>query len=77
MTVAQSRMSLQAYLTDDDGTQTRHELVDGVLIEMSLGTGKHSGVIRRLSKAFEPNHRIGNFPWYDTNVSASPELAKI
>jgi Uma2 family endonuclease len=35
MTVAtQKRMSLEEYLTYDDGTATRYELVDGVLVEM-------------------------------------------
>jgi Uma2 family endonuclease len=35
MTVATAkRMSLEAYLTYDDGTDTRYELVDGVLVEM-------------------------------------------
>jgi Uma2 family endonuclease len=35
MTVATSRrMSLEEYLTYDDGTETRYELVDGVLVEM-------------------------------------------
>ncbi len=35
MTVAtQNKMSLEAYLTYDDGTDTRYELVDGVLVEM-------------------------------------------
>ncbi len=28
------RMTLEEYLTDDDGTDTRYELVDGVLIDM-------------------------------------------
>ncbi|MGF1603855.1 MAG: Uma2 family endonuclease [Thermosynechococcaceae cyanobacterium] len=35
MTVAtQKRMSLEEYLIYDDGTDTRYELVDGVLVEM-------------------------------------------
>jgi Uma2 family endonuclease len=35
MTVAtQRRMSLEEYLTYDDGTDARYELVDGVLVEM-------------------------------------------
>jgi Uma2 family endonuclease len=35
MTVATAkRMSLEEYLTYDDGTDTRYELVDGVLVEM-------------------------------------------
>jgi Uma2 family endonuclease len=54
MTVATSRrMSLSEYLNYDDGTDIRYELVDGALVEMSLGTGKHGNVIRRLAKYFE------------------------
>ncbi|NJR70431.1 MAG: Uma2 family endonuclease, partial [Synechococcales cyanobacterium CRU_2_2] len=35
MTVATARrMSLEEYLTYDDGTDARYELVDGVLVEM-------------------------------------------
>ncbi len=35
MTLASDRtMTLEAYLTDDDGTDTRYELVNGVLVEM-------------------------------------------
>jgi Uma2 family endonuclease len=30
----QRRMSLEEYLTYDDGTDTRYELVDGVLVDM-------------------------------------------
>jgi Uma2 family endonuclease len=48
-----NRMSLEAYLTYDDGTESRYELVDGVLVEMSLGTGKHGRAIRRLAKRIE------------------------
>ncbi len=47
------RMTLKEFLTYDDGTNTRYELVDGILVEMSLGTGKHGGVIRRISKRIE------------------------
>jgi Uma2 family endonuclease len=54
MTVAtQRRMSLEEYLIYDDGADTRYELVDGVLVEMSLGTGKHGRAIRRLAKPIE------------------------
>ncbi|MEB3295248.1 MAG: hypothetical protein VKJ24_19005 [Synechococcales bacterium] len=35
MTIAtQKRLTLTEYLTYDDGTDTRYELVDGVLVEM-------------------------------------------
>lgn len=55
MTVAtdRRRMTLKEFLTYDDGTNTRFELVDGVLVEMSLGTGKHGRAIYRLAKRFE------------------------
>jgi Uma2 family endonuclease len=47
------RMTLKEFLSYDDGTNTRYELVDGVLIEMSLGTGKHGRAIHRLAKRLE------------------------
>lgn len=55
MTVAtdRRRMTLKEFLTYDDGTNTRYELVDGVLVEMSLGTGKHGRAIHRLAKRLE------------------------
>lgn len=55
MTVAtdRRRMTLKEFLTYDDGTNTRYELVDGVLVEMSLGTGKHGRAIYRLAKRLE------------------------
>jgi Uma2 family endonuclease len=55
MTVAtdRRRMTLQEFVNYDDGTNRRYELVDGILVEMGLGTGKHGGVIRRISKHLE------------------------
>ncbi len=54
MTVATDRrMTLKEFLNYDDGTSTRYELVDGVLVEMSLGTGKHGRAIHRLAKRLE------------------------
>jgi Uma2 family endonuclease len=64
MTVATARgMSLEEYLNYHDGTDVRYELVDGILVEMSLGTGKHSGIIRRLSKAFEREAENMGLSW--------------
>ena len=48
------RMTLQEFLEFDNGSDDRRfELVDGVLVEMNLGTGKHGGAIRRLAKFLE------------------------
>jgi Uma2 family endonuclease len=57
------RMSLEEYLAYDDGTETRYELVDGVLVEMSLGTGKHGRAIRRLAKRIEAIAEIMGTDW--------------
>lgn len=51
--LAQQRLTLEEYLVYDDGTDTGYELVDGVLNPMSLGTGKHGGVIRYLATQFD------------------------
>ena len=59
----QRRITLKEFLTYDDGTNTRYELVDGMLVEMSLGTGKHSGVIRRLAKRFEAQAEQQGTDW--------------
>jgi Uma2 family endonuclease len=81
----QSRTSLEEYLTSDDGTDTRYELVDGALVEMSLGTGKHSGIIRRLSKTFEREAEGMGLAWaaipalvgVETKVTGKKDNARI
>ncbi|NJM46547.1 MAG: Uma2 family endonuclease [Alkalinema sp. RU_4_3] len=86
MTVATARrISLEEYLTYDDGTDTRYELVDGVLVEMSLGTGQHSGIIRRLSKTFEREAEKVGLAWVaipalvgvETKVPGKKDFARI
>ncbi len=49
---AQQRISFEDYLTYEDGSDTRYELVKGELIPMSLGTGKHGKVIKYLDEQF-------------------------
>ena len=53
MTISTKRLTFEDYLSYDDGTDTRYELVDGELIPMSLGTGKHGSIIRFLVKSFD------------------------
>jgi Uma2 family endonuclease len=86
VTVATARkMSLEEYLNYDDGTDARYELVDGVLVEMSLGTGKHSGIIRRLNKAFEREAENMGLAWaalpalvgVETKVTGKKDHARI
>lgn len=53
MTTITQKVTFEDYLTYDDGTDTRYELVDGELVPMSLGTGKHGAIIRFLVLQFE------------------------
>ncbi len=53
MTVATQKLTFAEYLKYDDGTDTRYELVDGELIPMSLGTGKHGAVTKFLESTFD------------------------
>jgi Uma2 family endonuclease len=54
MTIATTkRITLAEYLTYDDGTGTRYELVDGELTSMSLGTGEHGDISEFLNAEFK------------------------
>lgn len=57
------RMSLEEFLTYDDGTQTRYELVDGVLVEMGAESPINTWIAGFLFEAFLklgiPSYRIG------------------
>ena len=45
--------TFEQYLADDDGTNTRYELVDGELIPVSLGTGQHTAIIQFLNQRLQ------------------------
>ncbi|MGD2180368.1 Uma2 family endonuclease [Lusitaniella coriacea] len=53
MTVATKKLSFAEYLQYNDGTDTVYELVEGELIPMSLGTGKHGGIIEFINDCFK------------------------
>jgi Uma2 family endonuclease len=53
MTTTTQKLTFEEYLTYEDGTDTRYELVDGELAAMSLGTGKHGTIIHFLTRQFE------------------------
>lgn len=63
MTVALKKLTFEEYLKYNDGTDTRYELVEGELIEMSLGTGKHGAIIRFLERQFESEIKKLEQPW--------------
>lgn len=45
MTVATRKFTFEEYLSYEDGTDTRYELVNGELVPMSVGTWVHSFII--------------------------------
>jgi Uma2 family endonuclease len=53
MTVATEKLTFAEYLNYDDGTDTLYELVEGELVPMSLGTGKHGGISKLLERSFD------------------------
>jgi Uma2 family endonuclease len=58
------RMTFEEYLSYDDDTNTRYELVDGVLVEMGAETALNISIAFFLAIAFAqqgiPPYRIGN-----------------
>jgi Uma2 family endonuclease len=63
MTVATKKLTFEEYLNYDDGTNTRYELVDGELIPMSLGTGKHGAIAKFLERAFDDESAQQETKW--------------
>ncbi|MBD2197024.1 MULTISPECIES: Uma2 family endonuclease [Calothrix] len=53
MTAVTKKLTFTEYLQYRDGTDTQYELVDGELIPMSLGTGKHGGIAKFLERTFD------------------------
>ncbi|MGK7875736.1 MAG: Uma2 family endonuclease [Xenococcaceae cyanobacterium] len=57
------KLTFETYLTYEDGTDTRYELVDGELLPMSLGTGKHGSIIEFLNDRFRDEIKQQQLPW--------------
>ncbi|MDB9518041.1 Uma2 family endonuclease [Roseofilum reptotaenium CS-1145] len=52
MTLAIQRFTLEEYLHYDDGTDTIYELVNGELVAMALGTGRHGEIADFINTEF-------------------------
>jgi Uma2 family endonuclease len=63
MATTTQKLTFEEYLTHDDGTDTRYELVDGELVPMSLGTGKHGAIIQFIVRQFEDQLAQAEKPW--------------
>jgi Uma2 family endonuclease len=69
MTIATTkRLTLEEYLTYADGTDTRYELVDGELVEMSLGTGEHGDISEFLNDRFKAEIKRLGLNWVSKDM---------
>lgn len=60
MVTTTKKLTFAEYLKYNDGTDTKYELVNGELIPMSLGTGKHGAITKFLERNFDDEiGRIG------------------
>jgi Uma2 family endonuclease len=53
MTIATRKFTWAEYLSYDDGTDTCYELVDGALIPIAVGTGRHGNIAKFLEQVFD------------------------
>jgi Uma2 family endonuclease len=67
-TTTANRMPLKEYLTYDDGTDTRYELVDGELVRMSLGTGEHGDISEFLNDEFKSEIKRLGLDWVSKDM---------
>ena len=71
MTVATRKLTFEEYLAYDDGTNIRYELVNGGLVPMAVGTGKHGSIIEFLNEQFKDAAKSTSQPWTskDTKIA--------
>lgn len=63
MAVAVQRLTLAEYLQYNDGEDGRYELVNGELVPMSLGTGKHGRLMSSAEKRLRQEIDRDGRPW--------------
>ncbi|NCJ05646.1 Uma2 family endonuclease [Synechococcales cyanobacterium C] len=63
MTTTTQKLTFEEYLTYANGSDIRYELVDGELVPMSLGTGKHGSITEFLHEQFRDQIKQRGLPW--------------
>ena len=63
MAITAEKLTFEEYLTYCDGTDARYELVDGELIPISLGTGRHGTIAEFLHEQFHLQIQQNNLLW--------------
>ncbi|MBE9226617.1 Uma2 family endonuclease [Phormidium sp. LEGE 05292] len=63
MITTTKKVSFAEYVKYNDGTDRKYELVNGELIPMSLGTGKHGAIIEFVNDCFKEEAKKEGKPW--------------
>ncbi|MFB2893346.1 Uma2 family endonuclease [Aerosakkonemataceae cyanobacterium BLCC-F50] len=58
MITTTKKITFAEYVKYNDGTDRKYELVNGELITMSLGTGKHGAITKFLERSFDDEMAI-------------------
>ena len=67
---------MEEYLAHDDGTDTRYELVDGVLVEMPVESQLNALIARFLLLEFLQHFSMELLAYKDTEIEVSGRRAK-
>jgi Uma2 family endonuclease len=72
MTIATTkRITLEEYLTYDDGADNCYELVDGELVCMSLATGEHGDISEFLNDEFKAEIKRLGLDWVSRDMKVA------
>ena len=63
MTIATRKLTFEEYLKYNDGTHARYELVNGELVAMSLGTGRHGKIIKFVDDTLNAEIQQSGLDW--------------
>lgn len=63
MTIGTQKLTFAQYLAYNDGTDTCYELVNGELVAMSLGTGRHGRIIKFIDEALNAEIQRSQLDW--------------
>lgn len=63
MAVTTQKLTFEEYLTYDDGTGAKYELVNGALVRMAVGTGEHGDISEFLNEVFKDEIKRASYPW--------------
>jgi Uma2 family endonuclease len=63
-----NRVTLEEYLVYSNGTGNRYELVDGAIVNMSLGTGEHGEISEFLNDIFKAEIQRSKLAWVSKDM---------